>query len=131
MPKSLCYLFKNALEHLPSAQVDRIPNNTRGIYVLFKSGPRSSMSVVYIGMARGDKSGAKGRIKSHRKRKAALWTHFSVFEVWDNITSDQVRELEGMFRHIYRLDPKANSLNLQKSYRPLAKLRKRSAAAWA
>jgi hypothetical protein len=131
MPTSLCYLFKNVMEYRAASEIEAVPNNTRGIYVLYKAGFGKRKSVVYIGMARGQKSGAKGRLKAHRRHKADLWTHFSVFEVWDNITRDQVQELEGMFRHIYRHDPKANRLNVQKSYRPLVKVRRKSAVKWA
>jgi hypothetical protein len=131
MPLSTCYLFKNVMEYVPAAEVERVPNKTRGIYVLYKAGQGKRKSVVYIGMARGEKSGAKGRLKAHRRHKANLWSHFSVFEVWDNITRDQVQELEGMFRHIYRHDAKANRLNVQKSYLPLVKVRKKSASSWA
>ncbi|MGD9714492.1 MAG: GIY-YIG nuclease family protein [Thermomicrobiales bacterium] len=131
MPTSICYLFKNVMEYRPAADIEQVPNNTRGIYVLYKAGRGRRKSVVYIGMASGEKSGAKGRLKSHRRRKADLWTHFSVFEVWDNITREQVQELEGMFRHIYRHDPKANRLNVQKSYRPLVRVRRKSEKTWA
>jgi hypothetical protein len=131
MPISPCYLFKNALEYRPVAEIETVPPYTRGIYVLFKSQGHSKMRVVYIGMARGEKSGAKGRLKAHRKTKAKLWTHFSVFEVWDNITKEQVEELEGLFRHLYRHDPNANKLNVQKSYKPLVRVRRESEKTWA
>ncbi len=130
MPISICYLFKNVTEYRPASEIDRVPSNTRGIYVLYKAGRARRKSVVYIGMARGEKSGVKGRLKSHRRHKADLWTHFSVFEVWDNITREQVQELEGMFRHIYRYDPTANKLNVQKSYSPLVKVRRKSSKTW-
>jgi hypothetical protein len=130
MPISICYLFKNVTEYRPAFEIDRVPSNTRGIYVLYKASRGRRKSVVYIGMARGEKSGAKGRLKAHRRQKADLWTHFSVFEVWDNITREQVQELEGMFRHIYRHDPTANRLNVQKSYSPLVKVRRQSSKKW-
>jgi hypothetical protein len=76
-------------------------------------------------MARGEKSGVKGRLQNHRKTKPKFWTHFSVYEVWDNITREQVEELVGLFRHIYRHDANASKLNVQKSYKPLLKIRRR------
>ena len=72
------------------------------------------MNVVYVGMARGERSGIKGRLRTHMKSKPDLWTHFSVFQVWDNISAQEVEELEGLFRHIYRYDTQANQLNAQK-----------------
>jgi hypothetical protein len=74
-------------------------------------------------MAGGEKkAGINGRLRSHLKKKANQWTHFSAFEVWDNIREDEVRELEGIFRHIYRKDTRANRLNKQRSFKKLAKV---------
>lgn len=127
------FLFKRCFEFVPREKIDTIPALVRGIYVLFKeepsSGRRAHMNVVYVGMARGEKSGAKGRLKKHRSQKADLWTHCSVFEVWDNIPAKQVEELEGLFRHLYRRDAVANCLNKQKAYAPLSKLTKATKSA--
>ena len=106
-----------------------MPPRTRGLYVLYKHNARSgSYDVVYVGMARGERSGIAGRLWSHRRNKGQLWTHFSAFEVWDNIRPEEVEELEGLFRHLYRKDSKANSLNKQRSYKPLNQIRRQSAA---
>jgi hypothetical protein len=130
MTISECYLFKNYLEHWPIDRINEVPSQIRGIYVLFNSVAEKNYSVVYIGMARGGKMGVKGRLRRHRRKKADQWTHFSVFEVWDNITKEQVEELEGLFRHIYHRDPEAQKFNVQRSYRPLIKLRRRSVENW-
>jgi hypothetical protein len=50
-----------------------------------------------------------------------------VYEVWDNIQSDEIAELEGLFRHIYRLDSHANKLNVAKSYLELRRIRQSAA----
>ena len=130
MPQSLCYLFKNSLEFWPIEDLEKVPSLVRGIYVFYREGQGRKMDVVYVGMARGDNSGAKGRLRDHKRKKADLWTHFSVFEVWDNITKEQVQELEGLFRHIYSKDTKANMLNVQKRYEPLKKIKRRSIDEW-
>ena len=98
MSQSETFLVKHAWEFIPKADTRLIPPRTRGVYVLFKEGRGGSMNVVYVGMVRGARSGAAGRLQTHRKNKLD-WTHFSVYEVWDNITSQQVEELEGLFRH--------------------------------
>jgi hypothetical protein len=79
--------------------------------------------VVYIGMACG-RSGIKSRLRSHRrsKKKGALWTHFSAFEVWPNIREEEIAELEGLFRQIYRKDTRANTINQQRSFKKLRKV---------
>lgn len=66
----------------------------------------------------------------HKKYKAGLWTHCSVFEVWDNIRDEEIIELEGLFRHIYRYDTKANSLNVQRGFKKLRKVRNASIEEW-
>jgi hypothetical protein len=96
MPSSIHRLFKNSFEFMPISEIAKVPAKSRGIYVLFHSdGNRKNMDVVYVGMARGEDSGMKGRLMTHRRNKEDLWTHFSVFHVWDNISTQEVEELEG------------------------------------
>ena len=135
MPISELQLIKNSLEYLSKDELNRIPKNTRGIYALYKRRGKASeqdhhYDFVYVGMARGAKASIKGRIRSHIKNKGNLWSHFSVFEVWDNIREEEVEELEGLFRHLYQFDSKANSLNKQKGYKKLKKLTKRTNKEW-
>ena len=108
-------LLKRREEFVPAEKVDDLPRGMRGIYVLYKHRARfRRFDVVYVGMAA--EGGIRPRLRSHRARKKALWTHCSVFEVWDNITPAEVKELEGIFRHIYRKDSKASQLNVQRSF---------------
>jgi len=124
MPVSELRLIKNCMEFLPTVEVDNIPPYTRGIYVLFRYRHKSNRyEVVYIGMVGGINAGIRTRLRSHRRKKKGLWAHFSVFEVWDNIREDEILELEGLFRHIYRKDTKANRLNKQKAFKKLTKVR--------
>ena len=105
-----------------------IPAKTRGIYALLNNTSPGEFEVVYIGMAaRGVNSGIRGRIHSHNKseRKGKLWTHFSVYEVWDNITEAEIKELEGLLRHVYRLDMRANPINTQRKFEKLRRVKKR------
>jgi hypothetical protein len=55
--------------------------------------------------------------------KRDLWTHFSVFEVFDNVRGEEIEELEGLLRHIYRRDARANRLNVQRGFKKLARAR--------
>jgi hypothetical protein len=64
----------------------------------------------------------RARLGSHGRKKRNLWTHCSIFEVWDNITEAEVAELEGLFRHFYRLDSRASALNRQRSYKKLKRI---------
>lgn len=124
-------LIKNVLEFIPKEEIERVPIETRGIYALYHYRKKvSAYDLVYIGMARGEKTGIRGRLRQHLKHKKDLWTHFSAFEVWDNISKNEVEELEGLFRHLFRFDSKANRLNQQKSYSKLGRLRKESEKHW-
>jgi len=126
MPVSELRLIKNCMEFVHQDDVKNVPPKTRGLYVLFKYRPRlDKYDVVYIGMAGGEKkTGISGRLRSHLKKKANQWTHFSAFEVWDNIREDEVRELEGILRHIFRKDSHANKLGIQKSFKKLTRVSK-------
>jgi len=66
----------------------------------------------------------------HVKTKGDYWSHFSFYEVWDNISDDEIVELEGLFRKIYRYDSKANALNAQKGFKKLKHVVKRSLSSW-
>ena len=127
MPQSHMRLIKNVLEYIPKDELSDLEFGMRGFYVLYQHRRRhdrnDNMDFVYVGLAQ---SNIRGRLKQHAKsvKKSDRWTHFSIFEVWDNISAEEIAELEGLFRHLYRWDSKANTLNLQKSYRPLTALRK-------
>jgi hypothetical protein len=112
MPISPCVFFKRVFEFVPRSERDNIPDNTRGIYALLNKKGGTHFDVVYIGCSAGIVAGIWARIKSHDKSKVG-WTHFSVFEVHDNISREEIRELEALFLHIYRKDRRANGLNLQ------------------
>ena len=112
MPIAEMRFIKRCAEWRPKEERIDIPENTRGFYVLFKKTGRS-FNVVYVGMARCEKTGMFERITRHAKskRKGPHWSHFSLFEVHDNISEQEVEELEGLFRHIYRKDKNANKFN--------------------
>ena len=131
MPSSVHSIFKNSFEFLTVEDIGKVPMKTRGIYVLYVISGKEK-NVVYVGMARGENAGMRGRLRRHEKdaKKAGLWTHFSVFEVWDNISSQQVEDLEGMFRHIFRYHGGANLLATQLSHKPLDKIRRKSVTEW-
>ncbi len=73
---------------------------------------------------KNDITSIRGRLRVHRRKKGKLWTHFSAFEVRDNVSEEEVKELEGLFRHIYRKDTRANKLNRQKAFKKLNTVRR-------
>ena len=109
---------KNLLVH--KSYIEDLPVGIRGIYVLYKHVRRTgAFNVVYVGMS------AKGRVKARlmkHEKSEKQWTHFSVFQVWENISDEEIAELEGLFRVIYREDSSANKFNKQQSYGPYRKL---------
>lgn len=124
-------LVRVCTEFCPKSEIANIPNHRRGIYALCKEVAKKgkrAYNVVYIGMSC---SGVRGRLAAHnRGRKQALWTHFSIYDVWPNITDDEIVELEGLFRAIYRRDTKANSLAKQKSFKRLKNTREDDFSRW-
>ena len=134
MPIASLRLIRRSFELAPQSEVLHVPYGTRGMYVLYR-GYRSRSAadrgkqhfdVVYVGIAAGSTIGVRGRLQAHRRHKGEAWTHFSVFEVHENIRDDEVLELEGLFRHIYRYDARANRLNVAKRYAPLTRVRQRA-----
>lgn len=116
MAESVLRLIKRSAEFRGIDQVREVPRHRRGLYVLYKRRLKAGVEhfeVVYVGMAR---TGMRARLISHSKTKQTHWTHFSVFEVWDNVHDDEIVELEGLFRHLYRCDSKANTLNRQRKF---------------
>lgn len=122
--KSNMRLIKSALEYRHLDELQSIPRGLRGIYVLYHRRGRN-YNVVYVGMSgKDDKGRIRHRLYSHSRSKFAEWTHFSYYEVWDNISDTEIKELEGIFRQIYRFDSRANTLNKQVTHRALTKVRR-------
>ncbi len=129
MPISPLRLIKNATEFCEKSKVSSVPSYTRGIYVLYKR-RGDNFNVVYIGMAAGPRASIRRRLYKHRRTKGDLWSHFSVFQVWENIREEEVKELEGLFRHLYKKDSRANKLNKLRSYKHLNRITSKSFDDW-
>lgn len=125
MPKqSPLRLIKRGMRYEPRANVRRLPPKTRGVYVLYEHEKRAGYTVVYIGVAgigRNSDSGMRGRLEKHRAG-IKNWTHFSAFEVHDNITGDEIRELEALLLAIFRDDPRIKIANKLKGSTKLDRL---------
>ncbi len=124
VPSSELRFVKRCAEFCAKEELSLIPRNTRGIYALLRK-RGAHYDVVYVGMAGGKRAaGIRGRLRTHTQKKKAR-THFSVYEVWDNVSEDEISELEGLFRHIYSRDAQANRFNRQRTFRKLKKVRGR------
>src|SRR6266516_3492967 len=129
MPQSPLRLIKRCAEYLPEDQVPHVHGGLRGVYVLYRQtrnrrSKKGHFDVVYVGLGgTGERGGIRSRLRSHRRTKRGLWTHFSIFEVWNNIRDEEIRELEGLFRHIYKRDSQASPLNVARGFKPLRRLR--------
>lgn len=115
------WLSKNESKHIPPA--------TRGIYALLdRHEGTENYDVVYVGMTARSSMGR--RIARHKLSKPKGWSHFSIFEVWDEITEDEIRELEGLFREVYRKDSQANRLNRVGKFDRLQNVRNDKIKSW-
>lgn len=130
MAESVLRLIKRSAEFIPVESLSKVPRRTRGLYVLYEKqavAGKTCFDVVYVGLAR---TGIRARLTSHAKTKRQAWTHFSAFEVWDNVRDEELVELEGLFRHLYRTDSKANGLNKQKKFQKLQRVRQDNFRKW-
>lgn len=124
-------LIQCCLEFCDKSRFNEVDTKRRGIYVLYKYDERhgsKNYNVLYVGMA---DSSIRARLRSHYKSTRKVeWTHFSAYSVWPNITKEEIKELEGLFRHIYRYDSRANVLNLQRKYNALKGVTTKKPAEW-
>lgn len=130
MPESQLRLIKRSAEFQGKENLKSVPPKRRGLYVLYRKhrkDGKDKFDVVYIGMTT---TGILGRLESHQRTKRDLWTHFSVFEVWDNIRDDEIVELEGLFRHFYRKDARANRLNVQRAFKKARNVQQNDLEEW-
>ncbi len=125
MRQSPLRLIKRCAEYISIDKINSIPKGLRGIYVLY-----NNSDVVYVGMTTGGRGGIRVRLRRHRAKKANLWTRCSIFEVWDNIRDEEIAELEGLFRHIYRHDSVANRLNAQRGFKLMQMVTDNDIANW-
>jgi hypothetical protein len=132
--QSVFRLIKHFAEFRPQEETVRVPAGLRGIYALYRrrvSRGKVRFDVVYVGMAAaGGRGGLRRRLNSHRRQKGNLWTHFSAFEVWDNVRDEEVKELEGLFRHLYWKDTKASRLNVQRGFKKMRAIRENDLTLW-
>lgn len=118
--KDKLFLVKSIDEFVPKDRISELPNDSRGIYVLLDKrkteAGKDVFDVVYVGMSKWN---IRHRLSTHArsKRKSDLWSHFSVFQVNENIPSSVVTEMEGLLRRIYRKDSNANRINKYKGFK--------------
>jgi hypothetical protein len=128
MPISPTKFIERCAQWKSRSEINLVPSGTRGVYALLHLRPRiQKYDVVYIGMS--PRSGIRGRLKSHAK-STKIWSHFSIFEVWDNVSEAEVEELEGLFREIYRKDKRANRFNKQKKFKKIQTVREDDLRKW-
>jgi hypothetical protein len=118
-------LVKRWQRYWPRTDHNKVPGGTRGFYVLYRKGRGERYEVRYIGAAGLRKAGGiRSRVTSHSRKKPG-WTHFSFFEVHDNITPEEIRELEALLLQIFRHDPRIGLTNVQRGSRKFYQVRKR------
>ena len=129
--------IKQCAEYLTRDNIKYIPKNTRGIYTLsYKHKKSNEYEIVYVGMSRGKRAGIRSRITKHADSKKKnidpkkSCTHFSIYEVWDNISEIEVQEIEGLLRHLYRKSALSNPLNMQRRFVKLSKVKNDNLTHW-
>lgn len=126
--QSLLRLVKRWRRYEARGDWKPVPPKTRGFYVLYweKRSPEKNYEVVYIGVAGLGKKvrrGIGGRLRAH-DRRLKRWSHYSFYEVHDNVTREDIREMESLLLVIFKHDPRIRLENVQKGSRALYKLRR-------
>lgn len=126
--QSLLRLVKRWRSYEPRGDWESVPPKTRGFYVLYRKGRNAEKhyEVVYIGVAGLGKKirrGIGGRLRTH-DRGTKKWSHYSFYEVHDNVTREDIRELESLLLGIFKHDPRIRLENVQRGSRALYKLRR-------
>ena len=129
MPKQALFrTIKRWKRYLPRDQWRTVPRETRGLYVLYVHKAPDQYQVSYIGVAglgRTGGGGIRGRLDGHNRSPGkGKWTHFSFFEVHDNVTRDEIRELEALLLGIFRHDQRVELSNKQVGSNRLSRLRR-------
>jgi len=146
MPKqSVFRVIKRWKRYQPAQSYKDVPHRTRGLYVLYRAkkaqgSDRKLYEVTYIGVAGlgpGGTGGIRGRLLRHfnarngtsqkpqklEGRNDQNWTHYSMFEVHDNVTREEIRELETLLLAIFKHDRRVALTNKQLDSRKLIGLR--------
>lgn len=118
--------IKRWRRYMPQEKLATVPRRTRGFYVLYEKDVETRYEVRYIGIAgSGPKGGSiRSRLRSHKRHKKG-WTHFSFFEVHDNVSGEEIREIEALLLQIFRHDPRIQLSNLQTGSRKFRQARMR------
>jgi hypothetical protein len=126
MPARSTKFIKRCAEWIPKDDSRFIPKRTRGLYALLQYRPKTQKyDVSYIGMTA--RSSIRNRLARHKRDQAKSWSHFSAFEVWHDVSEDDIKELEGLFREVYRKNTKFNQLG---KYGRLQKVRNDDLRSW-
>jgi hypothetical protein len=110
-------LIKRCRLYIERGEWKPVPRLTRGVYVLYArriTRKKSIFDVTYIGVGGTGKNPTSGigrRLRSHDKNKKN-WTHYSFFEVHDNISREEILELESLFLRIFRNDSRVKLANV-------------------
>jgi hypothetical protein len=94
--------------------------------VLYRKRGVDGYEACYIGVAGLGPTGGGGirsRLKSHNAKKSG-WTHYSLFEVHDNVAGNDIRELEALLLGIFRHDARIELSNKVRGSLKLFELRK-------
>jgi hypothetical protein len=99
-------LVRHEIEYQPSRYIMQIPPNFTALYVLYAYDSETRhMNVRYVGYA--DKQSGddvRDMLLQQQKLNGRMWSHFSVYELWDYFQKDDTKAVETLFEHVYRHD---------------------------
>jgi len=99
-------LVRREIEFQPSSRIMRLPPNMTALYVLYAYDSESRhMNVRYVGYASNQNGDdARSMLWQQHKLNGRMWSHFSVYELWDHFQKGDTRAVEALFDQVYRHD---------------------------
>jgi hypothetical protein len=99
-------LVRYEMEFLPASEIMQIPGNIKALFALYAyDSELRNFNVMYIGYANNEGGNTiRSLLKEQERLNGRMWSHFSVYELWDYIQKDDQRAVDMLFKQIYRRD---------------------------
>lgn len=99
-------LVRNEMEFLPASEIMSVPANIKALFALFAyDSELKNYNVMYVGYASSEgENKIRALLKEQQRLNGRMWSHFSVYELWDYIQEKDDRAVEMLFNQIYRRD---------------------------
>lgn len=104
-------LVRYEMEYQPTSQIQLVPSGIKALIVLYSYNKEPEyFNVKYIGYADGKGfNTARAILSEQQQLNGRMWSHFSVYELWDHLQKNDDYAVNELFRQIYRRDSHSRS----------------------